>query len=111
MLINTLFMATMAFFPSLIDAHGDGVPGAPKIFGRRSALQLEALNAVRERAQSYQGLTTGHSDLKRQATGITDGQCGPGYGSCAEGYCCSEAGWCGTGTSYCMSPGEFLHSR
>ncbi|GAB7346912.1 hypothetical protein MBLNU459_g1983t2 [Dothideomycetes sp. NU459] len=105
---QNFLVASTVLLPVLVQAHGGGIPGAPKIFGRRSALQDKAFQAVRdrsERAQPYGEPPNEHTDLKRQASTNTGGQCGPSYGSCADGYCCSEAGWCGSGTSYCMSPG------
>ncbi|GAB7346911.1 hypothetical protein MBLNU459_g1983t1 [Dothideomycetes sp. NU459] len=106
---QNFLVASTVLLPVLVQAHGGGIPGAPKIFGRRSALQDKAFQAVRdrsERAQPYGEPPNEHTDLKRQASTNTGGQCGPSYGSCADGYCCSEAGWCGSGTSYCMSPVE-----
>jgi hypothetical protein len=76
---TSLVIASLALVPCLINAHGDGIPGAPRIFGRRSSL-----GDIQKRQAAYHDL---HG--KRQDT---DGECGPGLGTCADGYCCSEAG-------------------
>lgn len=86
--INVLALASLAFIPSLIEAHGD-VPGAPRVFGRRSA--LSGTMRARTEVSSHQSDVSDIHD-KRQASSNTEGQCGQGFGSCADGYCCSEAG-------------------
>ncbi|THY05566.1 glycoside hydrolase/deacetylase [Aureobasidium pullulans] len=98
---NSLALATLALVPSFIEAHGD-VPGAPRVFGRRSA--LSGARRARNVASSYQPVVPEVHE-KRQASTNTEGQCGQGFGSCADGYCCSEAGWCGQGSDYCAAPG------
>jgi hypothetical protein len=85
---NSLALASLALIPSFIEAHGD-IPGAPRVFGRRSALS-GTMNA-RTGAGGHQSAVSDIHD-KRQASSNTEGQCGPGFGSCADGYCCSEAG-------------------
>lgn len=116
---SNLALTSLALVPSLIEAHGDGIPGAPRVFGRRSP--LNAARKARAGTSNSQPAISGAHD-KRQASTNTDGQCGPGFGSCAAGYCCSGAGrslqdpslefkantfpgWCGQGSEYCAAPG------
>ncbi|KAL2354375.1 chitin binding protein [Cryomyces antarcticus] len=80
---STALLSSVAVLPALVAAHGDGIPGAPRIFGRRN-----------ERAE-----------VAARQSSNTSGRCGSGFGSCAAGYCCSAAGWCGQGIEYCASPG------
>lgn len=103
---NHVAATSLAVLPSLVTAHGNGVPGAPKLFGRRSALMMEHGSGTKARSVAYSGKPSGDAQfVRRDSSTNTDGQCGPAYGSCASGYCCSEAGWCGVGTEYCESPG------
>lgn len=103
MQFTELVLASLAALPLLVDAHGNGIPGAPKIFGRRLNPQSRAL-ATAQHMQEHSPANTAvehESHLKRTT------RCGPSYGSCGDGLCCSASGYCGTGTSYCMSPGKF----
>lgn len=101
--ITNLILASMAVLPSLIDAHGSGgVPGAPKIFGRRLGSHFRALDPVQflqERDYEHAGLE--HDEHAKRST-----RCGADYGSCGVGLCCSASGYCGTGKAFCMSPGK-----
>jgi len=113
MKLALLLASGLVVLPSLVAAHGDHIPGVPRIFGRRGinnvedlkaraprdeALevvrrhqQMAAAEALEERASStVDEELTPHQIEERQAAN-TAGQCGPGVGSCAAGYCCSGA--------------------
>ncbi|KAF2471961.1 glycoside hydrolase/deacetylase [Lindgomyces ingoldianus] len=88
----------------LVAAHGNHIPGAPKIFGLNPIGKLKSRNVF-----------NGHvarSALPQQAPGLkarqggVGGRCGAAAGgaSCDSGYCCSSAGWCGIGADYCQAP-------
>ncbi|KAF2203411.1 glycoside hydrolase/deacetylase [Delitschia confertaspora ATCC 74209] len=99
---STALTAAAVVLPALVQAHG--VEGIPKIIGLNIA-DLKSRNvfdSIKARA-AHAHVEQRNTVEKRQ--GITDGQCGAGFGSCATGYCCSEAGWCGKGPTYCYSPG------
>jgi len=105
---SNLALASLVLLSPLITAHGGGVAGAPRVFGRRSALEAEREH-IKERSATYQGHLAEHLQhvhhVPQTVSSNTQGQCGSGFGSCAAGYCCSEAGWCGQGTDYCAAPG------
>lgn len=85
----------------LVAAHGDHIPGAPKIFGLNPG-NLRNRNPFEGTART--SVQAGPRLNARQ--GGANGQCGPtaGNAKCDAGYCCSGAGWCGTGKDYCAAP-------
>ena len=102
--ISTL-VATLVAVTSTVVAHDEpgSIPGAPKIFGRKTIRDLKARGILRDSAKEEAHAHESEQISKRQIGG-PDGQCGPGVGSCAAGYCCSSGGWCGLGSAYCEGP-------
>jgi hypothetical protein len=89
MRFSELLAATAVVAP-LVAAHGDHLPGMPKIFGLGAgakARDFPGFATARRAAHSKR-----HMMEKRQTGGV-DGQCGPSAGgaSCADGYCCSPS--------------------
>ncbi|KAK5167276.1 hypothetical protein LTR04_007397 [Oleoguttula sp. CCFEE 6159] len=46
---STALLSSVAVLPALVAAHGDGIPGAPRIFGRRNVGDLKSRNAFESR--------------------------------------------------------------
>jgi hypothetical protein len=109
MLWNTAVALSLAALP-LIEAHPQGIAGAPQLLGLRSVNELRKRVAAEGQVHNKRAAVPepapapvpAHGQLQGRAN--TDGQCGPGFGSCAAGYCCSPEGWCGLGTDYCAGP-------
>jgi hypothetical protein len=104
---------SLAVLP-LIEAHPNGVPGAPQLFGR-STIENQRRRAgtqgVPQQKRSAKAAPAAApaafpelGQLHARQGGNVDNQCGPGIASCADGYCCSPAGWCGLGEEYCAGP-------
>lgn len=100
--LTELVLISLAALPLLVDAHGSGIPGAPKIFGRRLNARSRALTTAQHMQEDSPANTAVEHEIHLKRTT----RCGPSYGSCGDGLCCSASGYCGTGTSYCMSPGK-----
>ncbi|KAF2866825.1 chitin binding protein [Massariosphaeria phaeospora] len=89
----------------LVAAHGDHIPGAPKIFG----LGPNPIQKLKGRAP-LGGLAEHHAahhgPQLHARQGGDGGRCGPAANGakCADTYCCSSAGWCGIGKDYCQAP-------
>ena len=87
-LISVLVSTVMLL--ALVEAHG-GIPGAPKLFGRRTSTNAKIRRNDFEDAteRGMNGAVLGpHLDSRAN----TVGQCGSSFGSCAPGVCCSLAG-------------------
>jgi len=97
---TTVFASYLAILPALVIGHG-GIPGAPRLFGRRTPHELSGgdIFVPRPKVQVKVPLDA----PKVEARQSTD-RCGPGIRSCAAGLCCSPSGYCGTGKDFCSAP-------
>jgi hypothetical protein len=75
----------------LVAAHGDHIPGAPKIFGLRDGLSKMRAKAAFNNHAKRVAQPASHQLESRQ--GGADGRCGAEFGgaSCDPGFCCSSA--------------------
>jgi len=75
----------------LVAAHGDHIPGAPKLFGVRSG--LSKLNAKSTFENNAKRIAEPASHQLNARQGGAAGRCGAAFGgaSCDAGYCCSSA--------------------
>lgn len=87
-------LSFISLLPILTTAHNSDIPGAPRIFGRRAAIDLRSrglrLPDVRRHVANVDSQIRSPFLDKRKRQN-TSGQCGSGFGSCAPGYCCSAA--------------------
>ncbi|KAF1911729.1 hypothetical protein BDU57DRAFT_84887 [Ampelomyces quisqualis] len=92
---------TALLVASLVAAHENQIPGAPKMFGVPKSLRARSLFAGHQNVAHIPV-----SRLHARQGGNAEGRCGPqgGGASCASGYCCSTQGWCGNTNDYCAAP-------
>jgi hypothetical protein len=85
-------LAASSLVAPFVAAHGDHLPGMPKIFGLGAGVKARDFPGFATARRAAQPMNKRHSLDKRQQGGI-DGRCGPdGNGaSCADGYCCSAS--------------------